>query len=103
MARRFVVAAQQALFRGARRLEGHVVVDAIVSGDGRDNRTEEQRGGKRRGVRCPLHEPPKINKRQTDATGQGRAKAHSIVIFPLNWRVAPPTPKPLPQAVLWDF
>jgi hypothetical protein len=51
MARRFVVAAEQALFRRTRHLEGHVVVDAIVSGAGRDNRAEDQRGGKRRGVR----------------------------------------------------
>ena len=47
--------------------------------------------------------PQKTNKGQTGATGQGRAKARSIVMFPLNWRVAPPTPKPLPQAVLVDF
>src|SRR4029450_2064892 len=72
-ARRFVVAAQQALFQGARRLEGHVVVDAIVRGDGRDNRTEDQRGSKCRGVRCPLHEPPK-NRQRTDGRDWARPR-----------------------------
>src|SRR4051794_30457081 len=94
MARRFIVAAEQALFRAARRLEGHVFVDGVAGGGGRDNRATKQRGSKRCGARYPLHEPPtKSNKGQTGATGQGRAKAHSIVIVPLNWRVAPPTPK----------
>ena len=89
IARRFVVAAEQALFRGARRLEGHVVVDAIVSRTAATTEPKTSEAASAAVCDVLFMSPQKTNKGQTGATGQGRAKARSIVIVPAQLEGCP--------------